>query len=745
MKFLLVEKYKKEPDYLGEDTTQEVDSLDDTLTEKEMFEKVVDEFTHMSSNDLINLLNIPNKTNISTNSPMFLLPNGSIISVEEAGELNNIVLRDTVHSDMIYIIFTKVAEQLGFDYDELSALHDDIYYLKPLTIGKEWARLNCGETWTEERFYCVLPNHMTSSQYRGLEKWLEWGYDTNKKEVLILVGGYEDSHTYSFKDYLPEDIIKRIKRYYSSGRLYESTQSTILYRGKGNNNNPTNQYSGGRFYADNIDDASEYGDLIQVVELLPNAKIFKYNNSYDYCEDNGLLDKEYPMIQKLTNGRFTTLKDAWEELSWNGENPNLYYQISQYVISQELSKQGYDGVEWLDEDDLIPHQYQIWNDKVVNIIKNVDENGNELKESMNEEFVNELVPGELYHFIHNNKILYGTFKRKTPAWLFFDVEGEEVLAKPWTSVATTTEELEELIGLVDKMERDTKIPSKVPNRFTRVPNQHNKPMGESNELKQNYYPKLPVSLKEVERDGDNITYLIVDRNNQSLAEFTHYSNPRTNVGCIVHKVFNDNCGLWVGYETPYSPKDVLNTVHRFMSNDYFYESKSNELEQRAKKHRKKSKGLGWYPGANFNSDAGDVEKGIEVFNNSTSIGSGEGTAMGESIEKDTYYYNGPVYYNGHKITDHKEIYTSASSIYRAIRNVLFQAANGDNELWRYDIVDDMVKQLPKEETPKMRPKCQTCGYELNDIGDCPVCDYGEEDLLEELTDLEALWELSNLD
>ena len=372
------------------------------------------------------------------------------------------------------------------------------------------------------------------------------------------------------------------------------------------------------------------------------------------------------------------------------------------------------------------------------------ENGNELKENMNEEFVNELVPGELYHFTHNNEILYGTFKRKTPAWLFFDVEGEEVLAKPWDSVATTSEELEELIGLVDKMEKDTKVPSQVPNRFTRVPNQHNKPMGESNEVKQNYYPKLPVSLKEVERDGDNITYLIVDRNTQSLAEFTHYSNPRTSVGCIVHKVFNDNCGLWVGYETPYSPKDVLNIVHRFVSNDYFYESKSNELKQRAKKHKKKSKGMGWHMAVN----AGDVEKGIEVFNNSTSLGtsSGEGTAMGEAIESNTYYYNGPIYYRGHKIAEKSDIYTTAKSLNVAIRNVLYKASQGDRDnLYQYDIVDQLVKEIPKEETPQIRPKCQMCGYEINDIGDCPVCDYGEDDLLESLSDLEALWTLKNLD
>ena len=172
-------------------------------------------------------------------------------------------------------------------------------------------------------------------------------------------------------------------------------------------------------------------------------------------------------------------------------------------------------------------------------------------------------------------------------------------------------------------------------------------------------------------------------------------------------------------------------------------TESNELEQRAKKHKKKSKGMGWH--MSFN--AGDVDTAIDVFNNSTSLGncSGEGTAMGESVEQNTYYYDGPIYYDGRKIASKSDIYTTAKSSNLAIRNILYKAANGDKELYHYDIVDDMVKEIPKEDRPKVRPKCQTCGYTLNDIGDCPVCDYGEDDLLESLTSLEALWQLGNID
>jgi hypothetical protein len=104
----------------------------------------------------------------------------------------------------------------------------------------------------------------------------------------------------------------------------------------------------------------------------------------------------------------------------------------------------------------------------------------ELEESMNEEFIGNLIPGEHYYFTKNDNIYYGVFKRKTHAWCIFENDdGKEILAKPWCNVSDNREELEQLIGLVDKMEKDVRVPSSVPNRFTRVPNQHYKPFGES--------------------------------------------------------------------------------------------------------------------------------------------------------------------------------------------------------------------------------------------------------------------------
>ena len=105
--------------------------------------------------------------------------------------------------------------------------------------------------------------------------------------------------------------------------------------------------------------------------------------------------------------------------------------------------------------------------------------------------------------------------------------------------------------------------------------------------------------------------------------------------------------------TPFGNISTDDLMQYAKDNKLLDESTTNELEQRAKKHRKKNKGLGWYPGANFNSNAGDVEKSIEVFNNSTGdLGSGDtGMSMGEDINNNTntYFYDGPIYYRGNNI------------------------------------------------------------------------------------------------
>ena len=361
---------------------------------------------------------------------------------------------------------------------------------------------------------------MTNAQYRTLEEWMNWGYSEKEKTVLVFVGDEEDNHTYSFSEYFPEDVIKRIKRYYSSGTLYENRNE--LKENMNESRNPT------------VD--IKYTDLYVA---------FGYNK---------------------------TDVDMWDE---------------------------FEGI--------VSYTYEA--DR-------------------------------------------GTVLECLADWFYND-------------------------------------------------------------------PKCPFS----ETTDDDTIYRYVETNFDSL--FERYEDK-------IREFFRED-----------AERDAAENYN-------INESKSNELEQRARKHKKKSKGMGWHMSMN----AGDVEKGIEVFNSSTSTNCANGDCpMGESLlESDgrgTYYYDGPVYYRRRKIAERSNYYTSAPTKNVAARNILFQAANGAEDLYNYDIVDELVRLVkPDKSAYALKPnreKCHRCGYELNDIGGCPVCDYGEDDLLESLSDLEAMWKLNSMD
>lgn len=136
-------------------------------------------------------------------------------------------------------------------------------------------------------------------------------------------------------------------------------------------------------------------------------------------------------------------------------------------------------------------------------------------------------------------------------------------------------------------------------------------------------------------------------------------------------------------------------------------------------------------------------------NKSTNYTDKQTKSMSESLKgfnnTNTYFYDGPIYYRGNKISDNSSIYTSAPTINIAARNILFRAANGAADFYNYDIEDNRIKMIKSSNQSKpvsKREICPHCGYELNDMGECPICDYGEYDLLDEgLSSLEALWTL----
>lgn len=194
-------------------------------------------FSNISISELLNYIGVSERNTFDKESPMFILPNGSIISVGDALDANDDILPfdvENIHASLIKCFAVKLAYDEGYDSDVIEQMEEydmdvnDVFVdmINDLTFNDGWIRINCGQTWEEERFYAVLPNSVTSAQYNTLEDWLEFGIDLGQKVVMIYATDKDDYHEYPLDgDLFPEDIIKRIKRYYSSGKFYEHSKT----------------------------------------------------------------------------------------------------------------------------------------------------------------------------------------------------------------------------------------------------------------------------------------------------------------------------------------------------------------------------------------------------------------------------------------------------------------------------------------------------------------------------------------
>lgn len=208
---------------------------DDDLLMSNFIDNLTSKYTSMTSEQMLSFLSAPQRDSLDVDSPMFILPNGKIISVSDVLKANKVDFELT-HNAVCECFMWLLMNNLDYSHDEIEYLSDYEWKLEPyeykildvLTYKFNWARINCGRTWMESRFYCVLPDTMTSAQYRTLEEWLEWGADIGRKNVLVFAKHKPYDYTYSLTDSFPEEIIKNIKRFYSSGRFYESIQHLVI-------------------------------------------------------------------------------------------------------------------------------------------------------------------------------------------------------------------------------------------------------------------------------------------------------------------------------------------------------------------------------------------------------------------------------------------------------------------------------------------------------------------------------------
>lgn len=397
--------------------------------------------------------------------------------------------------------------------------------------------------------------------------------------------------------------------------------------------------------------------------------------------------------------------------------------------------------------------YNTYNDNLksfaIEIKAESSQDFNQYNKSLDEAYVEDLVVGKKYYFTNRGEVYHAKFKEKTPTWLIFvDDDGETIYTNHWVDISTSKKDLSdtpdksyEKDSENKKSKKDFEIDDK---EVAEISDDDKK-----KEFKDKANAIISKVISGVKSCGGTIRN--IDRKfDEDLFRLT--------IVCSVSETkedsFEDTIELSIksNLREFISAKDLTISIFNKMAlkdnNINYYISiegkgwrskltEANELKQRAKKHSKKQKGMSPFTSL----DAGNVEKGIEMFNAAQPSGSVEATSsLGEGLE--TYHYDGPTYYAGHKISDKEDIYTKAVSAKQARNNILYRLAGGDRfELLKYDIVPEnitLIKPLENQK-PNEREHCPYCHYELNDMGDCPVCDYGEDDLMEEnLSSIEAL-------
>lgn len=111
-------------------------------------------------------------------------------------------------------------------------------------------------------------------------------------------------------------------------------------------------------------------------------------------------------------------------------------------------------------------------------------------------------------------------------------------------------------------------------------------------------------------------------------------------------------------------------------------------------------------------------------------------SLEEGQEKIRFYYRGPVYHFEHILSRDWEAYTEAVSEKQALNNLTVKAKNYFGYILQSRITLDpkyleVSPKLEPEDEFKETPKCEKCGRPLTHSGECPLCDLGDESVLDE--------------
>lgn len=204
-----VQFVEPEEDTVVDDDDFDVDDLDLEDTEDFLKRYFGDDWrkTHPHLKDTFNIKESLNDNNIKQMDDIILehwaedVPGEGCIFIHPDGRFINIYPKLDDHEDLCYWL-----EEQGFE----TVIEDASWFVE------EFNYVRCRNSL--HLCFVDLPQSMTKNQLYSLQDWMENKVRSDSLQVITSDGQYRE---YDLDNYLPEDIIKLIKRYYSSSILYE--------------------------------------------------------------------------------------------------------------------------------------------------------------------------------------------------------------------------------------------------------------------------------------------------------------------------------------------------------------------------------------------------------------------------------------------------------------------------------------------------------------------------------------------
>lgn len=247
----------------------------------------------------------------------FILPNGDLIDNGYFGE------NGMPHWKVDERVINKIAFDNHWYYDDII----DAFDVSAIRGDLLADRIGCIRVNGYNENYIALPeNRPTNAQLYTLEEWIDWFFSEIACSIIVSTSNGRQQKSYSCDEYTGSDVINRIKRFYSSGTLYEAlvmhwgdldkgikADRREIMPGRG-----TGHFGTGFYFVSK----DQYGDM---------------HNDYDPSRPIYVLDtSSYKLYKPLDNDTAYKLHDALKHINDCAKGEKTNFRFKQEDLEREF-------------------------------------------------------------------------------------------------------------------------------------------------------------------------------------------------------------------------------------------------------------------------------------------------------------------------------------------------------------------------------------------------------------------------